>query len=281
MEEKLIKYKSMTGDEVQLSPDIIRKYLVSGNGDITDQEIRMYIQLCRYQKLNPFLREVYLIKYSNKNPATMVTGKETFLKRAQRNKKYRGHETGISVDGKIAWAKIYHEDYDKPIYCEVDYKEYVGQKDEYINGKPTGVKIPNRMWAEKPRTMLKKCALVTALRETFTEDFGGLYSQEEVNIIEEALPLKEVTPENTEPKPNKLLKVKTGIVKISKHKRKDNEGKYCFVYKILGEGNILYHLSDENLATLAKSAHESDCRIEITHKDNEENTIQDITLIEP
>jgi len=59
---------------VELSPDIIRKYLVSGEGKITDQEMMMFIKLCEYQKLNPFLREVYLIKYGS-SPATMVNRK--------------------------------------------------------------------------------------------------------------------------------------------------------------------------------------------------------------
>lgn len=146
----------------------------------------MFLKLCEYQELNPFLREVYLVKYGSK-PATMITGKETFLKRAYRHPKYQGHKTGISTDGKVAWAEVYVENYQTPIRCEVDYDEYVGKKSDGS---------VNRMWTEKPRTMLKKVALVQALREAFPETFGGMYSQEEINTIDATeLSTKEVNPE--------------------------------------------------------------------------------------
>lgn len=179
MEKELIKYETMTGQEIQLSPDIIRQYLISGDSTkITDQEVMMFLSLCRYQRLNPFIREAYIIKYGN-TPATIVTGKETFLKRAVKNPKYRGHRTGIDENTKAAWAEVYVEGYDVPIRCEVDYKEYVGLKSDGT---------PNRMWATKPKTMLKKVALVQALREAFPDDFGGMYSPEEINTIDQALP---------------------------------------------------------------------------------------------
>ena len=170
MTEEIIKYKAGS-DTVTLSPTIVKKYLVSGEGKVTDQEVIMFLSLCKFQQLNPFLREVYLIKFGT-HPATMVTGKETFLKRAYRHPKYRGHRTGISDDGQIAWAEVYVEGYQVPIRCEVDYKEYVGRKS---SGEI------NSMWKAKPNTMLKKVALVQALREAFPETFGGMYSQEEIN----------------------------------------------------------------------------------------------------
>lgn len=178
----IVKYES-GGHEITLSPSIVRQYLVSGQGNVSDQEIVMFIQLCKFQKLNPFLREVYLIKYGN-NPAQMVTGKETFLKRARRNPLYQGHKTGISADGKTAWAEVYVKGDAVPIRVEVDYEEYVGRKSD---GTVTG------MWRTKPKTMLKKVALVQAMREAFPDDFGGLYSQEEINTIREELPTDHIT----------------------------------------------------------------------------------------
>ena len=188
MTTEMTVYKA--GDNtVELSPEIIRKYLVSGEGKITDQEMMMFIKLCEYQKLNPFLREVYLIKYGS-SPATMVTGKETFLKRAYRHDKYMGHQTGISEDGKTAWAEVSVKDYKVPIRCEVDYGEYVGKKKDGT---------VNSMWKAKPRTMLKKVALVQALREAFPETFGGMYSQEEINTVNaEVLSDTEIKPEEQE-----------------------------------------------------------------------------------
>ena len=88
-ETGMVKYETSQG-EVKLSPTIVQRYLVHGQGNLTKQEIMMFVALCKYQRLNPFLREAYLIKYGNE-PATIVVGKEAFLKKARRAKDYAGH----------------------------------------------------------------------------------------------------------------------------------------------------------------------------------------------
>lgn len=191
-ESASVKYES-NGTEVTLSPAIIRKYLVNGQGNVTDQEVVMFINLCKAQRLNPFLKEAYLIKYGNQ-PATIVTGKEVFTKRARRNKDYAGQQAGIIVqkeDGSIeqrigtlrldgeeivgGWAKVFIKGYEQPVEITVSFDEYVGTKG---NGEI------NSQWAKKPATMIRKVALVQALREAFPEDFQGMYSAEEMNVIE-------------------------------------------------------------------------------------------------
>lgn len=189
--DKVIEYKC--GEEiVKLSPSIIRNYLVNGNGNVTDQEVAMFLNLCRFQHLNPFLKEAYLIKFGNQ-PATIVTGKEAITKRAMRNAKYAGQQAGIVIfhyeSGEMeyrpgallmkdeqligGWAKVYVKGYDVPIEAVVSFDEYVGRKgDGSINGQ----------WEKKPATMIRKVALVQALREAFPEDLGGLYASEEVGV---------------------------------------------------------------------------------------------------
>ena len=86
----IVKYETDNG-EVTLSKDIVKRYLVSGDpSKVTDKEVMMFIQMCKYQNLNPFLREAYLIKFGN-SPATMVTGKDTFVKRAAKSKLCTGY----------------------------------------------------------------------------------------------------------------------------------------------------------------------------------------------
>ena len=52
------------GMEVKLTPAIVKNYLVSGDKDrVTDQEVAMFINLCKYSGLNPWLKEAYCIKY--------------------------------------------------------------------------------------------------------------------------------------------------------------------------------------------------------------------------
>lgn len=184
------EYES-NGEVVKLSPQTIRNYLVSGGGSVTDQEVMMFLSLCRFQHLNPFLKEAYLIKYGN-SPATIVTGKDVFTKRAKRNKDFAGKQAGIIVqdlqthdieeregtfyipgEEKIigGWAKVYIKGYEQPEYASVAFDEYAGRKS---NGEL------NSQWASKPATMIRKVALVQALREAFPEDYAGLYSPEEI-----------------------------------------------------------------------------------------------------
>ena len=198
----IIEYDS-NGEKVKLSPATVRAYLVSGQGAVTDQEVAMFMSLCKYQHLNPFLREAYLIKYGT-SPATIVTGKDVFTKRANRNPRYEGKQAGIIVltqDGRVAeregtfklpaeqivggWAKVYIKGQKAPEYAAVSFDEYAGRKS---NGEL------NSQWASKPATMIRKVALVQALREAFPEDFQGLYSPEEIPAAT-AMPLDETAVE--------------------------------------------------------------------------------------
>lgn len=200
---KICTYDS-NGQEVKLSLPIIKNYLVSGDSSrVTDQECMMFLNLCRYQQLNPFLREAYLIKYGN-SAATIVVGKDVFTKRARRQKDFRGFSAGIVVytdkgeiverDGMIylptekligGWASVYIDGYLEPVKVTVPFNEYAARK---ADGKL------NAQWASKPATMIRKVALVQALREAFPEELGGMYSQEEMTQVEgvENLPTEPV-----------------------------------------------------------------------------------------
>ena len=199
---KPVTYKTDAGIEVTLSPDIIRSYLVNGDGEVSDQEVMLFLELCRAQGLNPFLREAYLIKYAGTNPATIVTGKETFTKRAEKHAHYRGTKAGIVLNNKGTleyregslllqgenivggWADVYRDDRDVPARMVVGMQEYVGLKKDGT---------PNSTWTKRPATMIRKVALVAALREAFPDAFSGLYSEEEMSHVQsEELPRKPI-----------------------------------------------------------------------------------------
>ena len=59
-----------------------------------------------------------------------------------------------------------------PIVVTVSFSEYVGT-DAQGN--------INRMWKNKPRTMLRKVALMQGLREAFPTTLGGLYEENELD----------------------------------------------------------------------------------------------------
>lgn len=170
-------------DEVKISLDDIKNTLTNGNGQVTNKEAVMFLSLCRYQHLNPFIREAYLIKFGD-NPATMIVGKDVLLKRAMRAEKFKGLQAGviISSNGEVieregtfvldgetlvgGWAKVYLKDYETPFYSSVSLKEY-------STGKSN--------WASKPATMIRKVALAQALREAFPEEMSSLYDQTEMD----------------------------------------------------------------------------------------------------
>lgn len=192
--EQAVKYEA-NGMEITLTPQIVRNYLVSGNKEaVTMQELAMFINLCKFSKLNPWAKEAYCIKYGSE-PATMVVGKEAFQKRAEANPAFDGSEAGIIVmneetreiiyrigtvklPGEIiigGYAEVWRKDRSHSTRIEVSFDEYAGRKkDGSLNGQ----------WSKKPATMIRKVALVQALRETFPAAFGGMYTAEEQGEVE-------------------------------------------------------------------------------------------------
>lgn len=191
-QEKKVTEFEVNGETIKLSPSIIKKYLVNGNGDISDQEINFFTALCKGRKLNPFLKEVHLIKYGSQ-PAQMVVGKDALLKRAILNPQYNGMKSGVwvvNLNGEVekregaivlngkeeligAWCDVYRKDWTNPSSIDVNFEEYVGKKS---NGEV------NSQWKGKPVTMIVKVAKAQALREAFVEELGGMYEAEELGI---------------------------------------------------------------------------------------------------
>lgn len=180
------------GEEVKLSPSTVRNYLVSGNGNVTDQEIVMFINLCKYQHLNPFLNEAYIVKFGN-SPAQLITSKEAFSKRAEANEHYRGSKAGVIVvrnnevvymNGAFTlptdelvggWAEVKRDDREDPIHIEISFKEFSKKQ---------------ATWRDMPANMIRKTALVNALREAFPDVLGSLYTEDDKSPTSSVQPNK-------------------------------------------------------------------------------------------
>ena len=188
-QELIVKF-DIDGQEIKLTPKIVQEYIVGTDAKITNQEFKLFTELCKVRKLNPFLREAYLIKYTDKQAAQIVVGKDAILKRAVLNPNYDGMECGIIIlkeDGSIqerqgtfklgteqlvgGWARVYRKDWSHPPYTSVSFSEVAQKKsDGSLNSN----------WNTKGATMVEKVAKVRALRETFVEDLGGMYEAEEM-----------------------------------------------------------------------------------------------------
>lgn len=178
--EKPVTFEA-NGEQVTLSPSTVKNFLVNGNENISMQETVMFINLCKYQHLNPFLNEAYIIKYGSK-PAQLITSKEAFMKRAESNPQYNGFKAGcivlrnneviytngafiLSTDKLLGgWAEVSRKDRDIPVRVELSMKEFSKNQST---------------WRTMPATMIRKTAIVNALRETFPDTLGGMYTEDD------------------------------------------------------------------------------------------------------
>ena len=174
----------VNGQVVQLTADTVKNVLANGNKKITDQEISMFIALCKYQHLNPFLNEAYLVKYGDK-PAQNIVSKDAFMKRAEANPQYDGLKAGCIVqrDNKAhytkgaftlpsdrvlgGWAEVYRKDRKEPTHIEIS-------SQEFSKGQAT--------WNQMPANMIRKTAIVNALREAFPQDLGAMYTEDDADV---------------------------------------------------------------------------------------------------
>lgn len=175
----------VAGQDVKLSYQIVRDYLTKGEGAVTDQDLTQFISICKYNQLNPFLNEAYLVKFGNK-PAQMIVSKEALMKRAEACENYEGIQAGVIVlrdnqavelegcfylpSDKLVggWAKVYRSDKKFPFVSKVRLEEYDKKQST---------------WTEKQSTMIAKVAKVQALREAFPTQLGALYTAEEQNSV--------------------------------------------------------------------------------------------------
>ena len=180
-EQKGIIVYQVAGQDVKLSYQIVRDFLTKGNGQVSDQDLTQFISICKYNALNPFLNEAYLVKFGT-TPAQMIVSKEALMKRAEACENYEGFKAGIIVERKNevvelegcfmlpddklvgGWAEVHRKDRKFPIIAKVSLSEYDKKQST---------------WNEKKSTMVRKVAIVQALREAFPTQLGAMYTAEE------------------------------------------------------------------------------------------------------
>lgn len=180
----------VNGQEIKLTGKMVKDYLTRGNDTVTDQEMVMFINLCKYQQLNPFLNEAYLVKFKGA-PAQIITSKEAYMKRAFADTRFEGMKAGIIIqrgnetvelEGSFSlpgdqlmggWAEVYVKGKKYPYVTKINL-------DEFSKGQAT--------WKSMPKTMIRKTALVQALREAFPDNLGAMYTEEEQGTVTEVSP---------------------------------------------------------------------------------------------
>lgn len=151
-------------EDFTITPEDVRKYIAP---NATEKEFGLLMGICKAHKLNPFIREVHFVKYGNA-PASIITGYEVYLKRAERTGLLDGWRCWIEKDeiGEKAVIEIKRKDQSTPIRWEVYRKEFDKQQST---------------WKAMPTFMLKKVAIAQGFRLAFPVEVGGLpYIPEEM-----------------------------------------------------------------------------------------------------
>ena len=210
---------------INLSKETCQKYLTN-NQVISDSEFNMFFQLCKTHKVNPFLREAYIVKYGS-DPATIVLDYKVLQQVAEDHPSFVGLETGVLVVDKNGNEKERKGSYILPNetliagWCEVirnDRKvptKVYAMFDEFKQTKKDGTL--NKNWGGKPVFMIVKVAKAQALREAFPNMFGSnVYSKEEAEIIDNERKNNEVHFEST-------TEVQENIVDVVANEKVDND----------------------------------------------------------
>jgi len=191
-EKDLVKYQSRDGQEITLSFDTVRKYLIQGNREkVTEQELMFFLGICKSRGLNPFKKDAYLVKHGD-DPAAIITSIHYFRARARAQKDCRGWRSGVIVkkkdgtlrysDGLVlddeellgGWFEGKPDGWDFPLKLEVNLKGYIERANR---GNRT------RFWQpENQPTMIAKVAEAQGLRKLWPDEFQQLYGEEEIVV---------------------------------------------------------------------------------------------------
>jgi phage recombination protein Bet len=161
-------------------------------------DLQYFLFQAAQRKLNPFKGQIHAVYIWDgalgAEKLIPITGINGFIAIAQRTGRYAGMSECV-------WE--INQSTKLPIKATVDvfaynpvsgkrevvntatawYDEYVKLVNEKVNGKSTGNKVPNSVWANRPNGQLEKCAQALAIRRTFPEEVGGLYVWQEMDHL--------------------------------------------------------------------------------------------------
>ena len=160
--------------------------------NLSTKEFEFFVELGKQLGANPFLREIWAVKYETNKPAQIFVGRDFYRKKAQSLPQYNGHivdavyendeffvENGIPKHkykltnrGKLvgAYCVVYRKDVEHPYFVFVDFNEYNKRQST---------------WKQMPATMIKKVAEAQALRGAFQGVFAGTYDESEAWVNED------------------------------------------------------------------------------------------------
>lgn len=173
------KITTRTGEELNISPEVVEAYVCK---DLTPMEFNYFYSVCKTYQLNPFLKDIYAIKFGNQ-PATFIIDYKVMQQAADNNPQYDGLEVGVIYLDKNGQPQERKGAYILPGetliggWCDVFRKDRAHANRTYAlyneNVKTTKNGEVNSNWASKPVFMCVKVAKAQALREAFPNMFSN------------------------------------------------------------------------------------------------------------
>lgn len=183
----IVRYRASDGQDVELSPAGVVAYIVSGKAQPDPKDVAAFIAKCQARGLNPLAGDAYMTTYKNNDGTTtssVIVSKDYFVRTATQQETFDGMRAGVTVldsaggmhhrEGAMVlptetlvggWAEVRDKRWSIPAKAEVALSEY-----------NTG----RSLWKSKPGTMIRKVALVQALREAYPNAYGGVYDASEM-----------------------------------------------------------------------------------------------------
>lgn len=167
--------------------DLIKRTVARG---ASDDELKLFVQVCKGAQLNPFLKQVFLVPRWDSREGREVRAIQVsidgFRSIAESSGQYAGNDDPVYEGEKdIEYGDKEKKKITVPLKATVSvYKALDGQRyaftatarwDEYYPGPKMGFQ-----WHIRPYLMLGKCAEALALRKAFPKLLSGMYEQAEL-----------------------------------------------------------------------------------------------------
>lgn len=192
-DQRAVIYTAADGTEIRLNIDMVKKYLITPAKSaelVTAQEFVFFLNICKSRGLNPFIKDVYPVKYGEE-PLAIITSIDFLRKKAAAEADCEGWDKGVIVVNKQTkeireshgivlateeliggWFRGFKKGWRHDFYLEVNLSGYI---------KKTRDGAITKFWApENQPTMIAKVAEAQGLRTMWPGKFSKMYLAEEI-----------------------------------------------------------------------------------------------------